>query len=389
LGSSRRSAAVAALLLLPGLIVAQQQRRGITLAGRLLRVAGRDTVPVPGARVVAHRVGRTRQGPIDSMRTDVRGAFRFAVPVADSGAVYVVSTLYQGLGYFSEPVTIGTAAMTNLDLQVFDTSSAGPPLEVAMRNVVVSRGATGDRRILDIVQVENVGGTARVGPDTLTPTWSARLPEGAGNPQPGASDVPPTSIRFAAGRVNVIAPFPPGDKQVVVTYSMPADARSLTVPVDHNTEQVELLLEDSTAQPPSAFQAADPSVIEGHTFRRFTALALKPGTSFTVRFGDTRGSQRRATLVAAIAAGLALLLGAAYALTRRRGAATALTPRPAGASADTDFTGESQERLLAQVAALDARFDGRQAETSADAWSRYQTRRAALKAELQRRLAPD
>ena len=50
-------------------------------------------MPVPGARVLLHRVGREEQGPIDSVRADAAGRFRFRFQPDTS--VYV--TVEEGL----------------------------------------------------------------------------------------------------------------------------------------------------------------------------------------------------------------------------------------------------------------------------------------------------
>ncbi|MFI5207944.1 MAG: hypothetical protein ACHQU8_02535 [Gemmatimonadales bacterium] len=357
------------LLVLPQAAHAQRRGRPLVLAGRLVRVRGADTAAVAHARIVAHRVGQARQGPIDSGLTDAKGGFRFVVVQPETGAVYVVSTLRDGIGYFSDPVAPGNTASAALTLVVFDTSSAGPPLEVGTRNVVVTRGAGGQgHRVLDIYQVENPGTATRVAPDSLGSTFSVRLPSGVTGPESGASDIPASAIRFEGNRALVSAPFPPGDKQVVISYTLPAGLNTFEVPIDQATGEVDLMLEDSTAQPSDPLHPTDPVAIEGHTFRRYAANDMAAGSSFKVRF--SRGSSRRATLFAALAAGALLAAGAAFALTRRG-----------------EVKGETSERLVAQLAALDDRFSGREQATPPETWASYQARRAALKAALARRLA--
>jgi hypothetical protein len=386
LGSSRRNrafAALAAALLLLSHVARAQRARPLVLAGRLMRVRGADTTALARVRVIAHRVGQARQGPIDSMLTDARGGFRFVVRAPEAGAIYVVSTLKDGIGYFSEPVTPGSGAAAPLTLLVFDTSSAGPPLEVGTRNVVVTRGANGQgHRVLDIYQVQNSGTATRVAADSLGATFSVRLPSGITEPQSGASDIPSSAIRFEGNRALVAAPFPPGDKQVVISYTLPKGVTTFEVPLEQPTGEVDLMLEDSTAQPSAPLLPTDPVAIEGHTFRRYAATGIAAGSSFTVRFSS--GSSRRTTLFAVIAAGALLLAGAAYALTRRA------EPAPqvgAPIAADGTIEDESRERLVAQLAALDDRFSGRESDTPPEVWASYQTRRAALKAALSRRLA--
>ena len=76
-------------------------------------LGGRDSVPLRGSWAVLHRVTHDGGGPIDSVRTDAAGRYRMSLArprvSADSGAVYVVSTWYDSLAYFSLPLKIGRA----------------------------------------------------------------------------------------------------------------------------------------------------------------------------------------------------------------------------------------------------------------------------------------
>ena len=84
-------------------------------------------------------------------------------------------------------------------------------------------------------------------------------------------------------------------------------------------------------------------------------------------------------MIAALVAGLtlALLLAAWRILPHRTAAAAPGSPRT-----DADL-------LLNRIAALDARYQGREAELQPEEWTRYLERRAALKAEAAAALARD
>ena len=71
--------------------------------GRVLRARAADSVPVPLARVVLHRVGRNEQGPVDSTIADARGRFAFRF-LADTTAIYLLSARHDGVTYFASPV---------------------------------------------------------------------------------------------------------------------------------------------------------------------------------------------------------------------------------------------------------------------------------------------
>ena len=74
------------------------------MTGRVLRPAGEDSVPVPGVRVVLHRVGEAEQGPVDSIASGPDGGFRFTL-VRDTSVLYLLSARYHGIEYFSSVLT--------------------------------------------------------------------------------------------------------------------------------------------------------------------------------------------------------------------------------------------------------------------------------------------
>ncbi len=355
----------------------------LVLAGRVQRVTlGGDSVPFAGAWVVGHHVDAERQGPVDSVRSDAAGRFRIVVPKPDTGGVYVVSTRFRDIGYFGVPVPAGDrAGASALSLAVYDTSSQGPALTVLLRHVVLtSPEADGSHRVLDIFQVHNAGTTTRVAADSTGATWRAKLPTGIVDFVLGESDISPTAVRRVGDELLVGAPFPPGDKQVLVTYTLPRGTRDVRIPIDQATSRLDLLVEDSTSSASGAgVQTGPPLEIQGRRFRRFGAERLAAGTVVTLSLAPTTDAGRRFTWLIVVAAGLALGAGL-FLLARRRGAALAAAP---AAPADR------AEALAAQIAALDERFEGRQADTPPEEWRRYGERRAELKERLRAALARD
>src|SRR5512135_3767065 len=108
--SGHRSLHAALRLLLMVLSAATGRLSGQAVAGgRVVRTSGADSIPVAGARVLLHRIGRSVQGPIDSAFADRRGAFRFRF-VPDTSAVYLTSSRYDGIEYFSPTVHLDPAA---------------------------------------------------------------------------------------------------------------------------------------------------------------------------------------------------------------------------------------------------------------------------------------
>ena len=353
----------------------------LTLSGRVVRVRGADTVPLPGLRIVAHRVGTDRQGPVDSLRSDPLGRFSFRVARPDTGAMYVVSTLYAGIGYFSAPYSAAArAGSDSILLSVFDTSSTGSPLDVAVRHLVVSAAdRDGSRDVLDIVQVANPGTTTLVSRDSA-PTWRMRLPHGIESFRVGEGDVPSDAVRRAGDSILVRAPFPPGIKQVVGIYVVPQGMRTLRIPIDQPTARLEVLVEDSLANASgAALAAANPLQLEGRTFRHFSSTRVVRGETAEITFGAAAGGRSLAWVAIALSA-LLLASGGYIAARRRAGAGAAPEAPSAPAAAD-------QDALVRQIVALDERYASRRAETPSEEWAAYQTKRASLKAQLAGRLA--
>lgn len=355
-------------------VLAQSPGAPLVLSGRAVRVRGADTTALAGAMVVAHRIGVREQGPLDSLRADARGAFRFRIARPDTGSMYVVSTRYAGIGYFSDPFSPkDRAGADTIRLAVYDTAAAGSPLDVAVRHLVIAAPAgDGSRDVLDIVQVGNPGETTRVPRDSTTPTWHMKLPRGIASFHVGEGEVPTSSVVQAGDSILVTAPFPPGLKQVVVTYVVPRDLKTLRVPLDQPTQRLELLVEDSSASASGAsLAAASPLTIQGRRFRRFSASNIPVGETAEITFGGVPA--RNLGWLAVVLSAVLLGAGGYLAAQRRRAPAPAAAP--------------DGDALLRQIVALDERYAAGEAQTPPAEWAEYQARRAALKARLAGRLA--
>ncbi|MGE5832850.1 MAG: hypothetical protein ACM4AI_00090 [Acidobacteriota bacterium] len=246
------------------------------MSGRVLR-GGADTVALPNAWVVLHAVTRESGGPLDSVRTDARGRYRILLSQPDSGSVYVVSAWYDGLAYFSLPLNVaGRPAVHVEDIMTFRTSVSGPPLRLARRLATVAAAREdGTREVLEILEIENPGLTTRVSQDTLRPTWAGQVPAGAGQFRGGQGDISPEAMVFRNDSVYVLGPIPPGPvKQLSYGYALPAGTRTLAIPIDQATTEVNLLVEDTAA----AVRAPqlDSLGVQEIELRRFAAYRAGP-----------------------------------------------------------------------------------------------------------------
>jgi hypothetical protein len=338
-------------------------------AGRVVLPRDADTVPVPGARVVLHRVGRDRQGPLDSASADASGRFRFRFQ-ADSGALYLLSARWDDVEYFSPPVHTNPARPdTAMRLVVYDTSSSAP-IGVEARHIVVPRaGPDGTRSVLDLVVLRNDGRVARVAPDSSRPSWRLVLPPGTGDMEVGPSDLSPDAIVREGDTVKVLAPLAPGQKQLSLEYGVTPVRGKLEFPVGPDGGRVNLLVEERNARVSGGTLAlADSQVIEGRSFRRYTGNVPAGGTVVLAVGAAGAAAATRVAVPVLVGAVAVMLAAAAWWFIRRT---PALLP----------------EQMLDAIAALDARYAGREPETAADEWRRYEAERARLKMELERTLA--
>jgi hypothetical protein len=345
------------------------------VAGVVVRPSDGDTVPVPGVRVVLHRVARSDQGPMDSMPTDADGRFRFSL-VRDTAALYLLSARYLGIEYFSIPLDrTAPADPESARLVVHDTSSR-TPVRLSVRHLVIPRpGEHGTREVLDLVLLANPGTRTRVARDSMGGSWAGLLPPASEGLELGESDVSPDAVVRRGDSVIVSAPISPGEKQLAFQYHLPGGRRTIELPIGAEGVALNVLLEEAgaTASGPG-LAVADSQAIEGRTFRRWRG-DLPANSVVTIALPGAGGASTPviAALVAAFA--LSLLLAAWRILPRRA---------PAAVPAARDV---SVDRILNEIATLDARYEGRTGETPAAEWGRYLERRASLKAAAEAALA--
>lgn len=296
----------------------------VSVSGRVLR-GGRDTVPLANAWVVLHAVTRESGGPIDSVRSDARGRYRILLQQPDSTSVYVVSAWYDSLAYFSLPLNvIGRPAVHVEDIMTFPTSASGPPLRLARRLATVAKAREdGTREILEILEIENPGVTTRITKDSLAPTWAGRVPERAGQFRGGQGDISAEAMVFRNDSIYVLGPIPPGPvKQLSYGYALPAGTRTLTIPIDQPTTELNLLVEDTAAAVRAPkLETLGVEEIESRRFAAYRAGPLAAGDRVEIDLPSTgfRPMTLLPYVIAVLAAGMVVAL--VWALRKRPSAA--------------------------------------------------------------------
>jgi hypothetical protein len=235
---------------------------------------------------------------------------------------------------------------------------------------VVSRpGEDGSRSILDLIVLRNAGQRTRIAADSSRPTWIGLLPRGTLGLELGESDVSPEAVERQGDSLIVTAAIAPGEKQLTLEYLVPAGHQVLELPFTESVPMLNVLTEEADAVVSGGTLVfADSQTLQGRSFRRWTGEGPAGSRLRVVLPGRPRAPEWiLGALVATVA--IALAVGGWYFLTRGRTA------------------GVSTDELLERVAALDARYLGREAEVPVTEWRRYEAERARLKGLLESALA--
>jgi hypothetical protein len=256
-----------------------------TVAGQVVRPGTDRMIPVPNVLVMLHRVGSDTAAPMDSMRADSRGRYTFHFTRSgDPQAIYFVSASYGGIAYFTPPLAHSTVKGDEAEIAVFDTTSGPVPISSRGHHVVVSAvDANGMRNITEVYELANDSSVTRVASDRAGgETWSAVLPVQASGFQVEQGDIPAQGVKFENGKALVIAPIAPGLKQLAFTYSIPAKAFPLSIPIVRDTQILEVLIEEEKGSVSGAkLEEKDPVALERRSFRRFLAADV-PANSVSV-----------------------------------------------------------------------------------------------------------
>jgi hypothetical protein len=332
-----------------------------TVSGRVLSGSSASPLPIANHVVVLHRISADSSGPVDSVGTSANGTYRFRYRLDGPRSMYIVSSRYAGVAYFTTPLRDAAVTSPDADITVYDTTSAVFPLSVRARHLVVAPPEGGQRRVVDVFEIANDSNRTLIA-GAGGATWRLALPRDARDPGSSGGDLPPDAFRFVDGAAEMLVPMQPGSRQVVLTYAIPAGG-STSIPIADATGTLEVLVEGPTARVTGAgLNAEEPVSLEGRTFQRFTASPVVPGTSFTVGGAGGAGNARRVALLAIAAVTLAL----GVVLGRR-----AATSRPTVRARTTS------ESLAREIAALDHVY-AEPARREGSAGDYYRQRRANL-----------
>ncbi|NUQ19606.1 MAG: hypothetical protein HOQ09_01465 [Gemmatimonadaceae bacterium] len=376
LAALRRIALVLALAVATSSLAAAQGTRIVD--GRVMKPRGTepDPFPIPGIMVTLHRVSRSGGRPIDSTRTDASGRYHFRYPApADSSAIHFVSVAYAGITYFSAPLRDPVVRGADADMTVFDTTSRPMTITQRGRHIVVSAVDSAKRRgIIEVFELSNDSSVTRVAPPGST-TWEGGLPPHATGFRVGDGDISGDAVRTETGRVLVEAPIAPGLKQLSFSYDVPARDFPLSIPAEHRTDVLEVLVEEPSGTATGAgVSEVDPVEVDGRHFRRFIGRDVAPTAVVRIAIDRPPALPRRYyIMIVALALGAAMLVVLARTTWRRGTRGATIHGEPAWAN--------DPDALARRIATLDAEFE-RNPSPSEEARETYELRRADLKARL-------
>jgi hypothetical protein len=232
--------------------------------------------PIAGTWVVLHRVGPDSAGPLDSAQADPRGRYTFNYARTGSDqAIYFVSASYAGIAYFTPPLAEGKVTGDDAEITVFDTTSGHVPMSLRGHHVVVSAVDANSRRtVVEVYDVSNDTSVTRiaVGDQPENATWEAHINPSASDFKVSQGDISAAAVTYRNGLVSVFAPMAPGIKQLSFSYSLPAKAFPLKLPLEKTTEVYEILIEEPTGSVTGThLKEVDPVTVDERNFRRFLA----------------------------------------------------------------------------------------------------------------------
>ena len=229
----------------------------------------KEGAPLGEGTVVLHHVGTGAAGAVDSARVAPDGSFRFRLPRApdpERQDVFFASMRHDGILYVGPPVSNAEQLDSVYRIEVYDTAHvARTPhaLELRARTVFLEPVESA-WQVTDLFQLVNTSTWTLVAPDAAV--WRHPLPPEASDFRLGHPEVSPDAVTFADGGVEVHAPVPPGERIVLVQYTIPSPF--IRIPVAQRTLRFELLVREP----------APPLEVSGLAFLERTEL--EPGTTY-------------------------------------------------------------------------------------------------------------
>jgi mono/diheme cytochrome c family protein len=379
---------------------AQPEAPTITVSGKVTNGTKAGILP-PNLAVTLRLLDTTSSPPKTSATFQAAaaadGTYSFKDVPRQIGQAYVVTANYAGLQQFSTPIrlTAGAGPLLNLPLTIYEGSTDSADLVITQETMIVDF-QDGSNAVVNVgINIANVG--THIYQSTQTDSTGAKLsirlplPAAATQVTVDPQVTSPFNVVKGADGItelqNTLPLFPGESRPVQFSYRLPVTGSlTLSLAVPYTTQAFSLYLPQS-----SGFAVADahwpsdsPIALQNASGTSVTYLGYKlanpvtPGTVLALTIApqtqlanaDADARRNTLTVVLVLAGGAFLLIGLiSVRLNRseRRQQATAPSAPPVTPT----------ERLIAQIAVLDDRFEAGEIP-QAD----YETQRAQLKAQL-------
>ncbi len=204
--------------------------RPLTITGSIMN-GSQANAPVPQNTVILTKyvAGQKVESFQLSTRSDSTGQFTFQVSRADSQTVYIPVTTFAAVEYSGPGISLPTNGKSS-DIIVYDTTVSDAHIWVPMHHILLEPGID-QLRVKEIMLFENRGKYTYIGtklPGEAKPkTVQVTTFPGAVNLEPGGDLMSCCAIP-GPDRVFDSMEFPPGTRNIVLTYTIPYENKELT-----------------------------------------------------------------------------------------------------------------------------------------------------------------
>ena len=195
-----------------------------------------DGVPADSGTVILHRIDADRAGPVDSVRVDAGGQFRFSLPER-ALTLWFVSTSRDGVTYSSAPLSASAPdgpETAPVRLETFPSRPVPPGgtmLPVEGREVTVGpRQEDGRWPVVDRFRLRNDASVTWVAGEDGPVVWQFPLPSGAVAIRYLEGDASDEAVFFQGTGLQVVAPLRPGATVLTLAYELPSLEFRLPLP---------------------------------------------------------------------------------------------------------------------------------------------------------------
>jgi hypothetical protein len=306
--------AISLVSLLPAVALAQESAVG-TISGQVVNgTAGGGSVAGIEVSLITYVNGMA--GETRTTMADGEGKFRFDNATIDNK--YLVSTKYMDVNYYYSVIFEAGTTAAYVEAKVCDATNSDETIRVKQAHTIINAEEK-DLLVTEVFVLVNDGDKTYVGTNGVL---VFTLPQGATEFQAPQEQAPDYEF-LDNNRVTYLVPFPPGERQVVYSYTLPVPSyNGLTIPwqVDYPTDVLDLMVAGEGIEVAATQLApADPVVTgTGERFIHFRGDNLPRGTVINLHL--SKASQGGGTLRVILYIIIVMVIaGAAVYLVKRIG----------------------------------------------------------------------